>query len=297
MSYYLSTLDLEKTLKNKGLEHSIIHPGDEDVVASWGNKKLLFKDYTEDKLKQIVQEEKNAMVHNHFWNFYYCDEKNIEDKSIKGDNTLIDLNTYMKGKLILTVSMIDIISGVFKVKDCSKYLKCLNIDKCIFADFLINFKHTIPLTDCFLELIVRIFEPDNILDFLFDNKPRFNIGETETILNEIEIFSLNRSAIYIFSMKISECEKLKYFNILLNVYQNEIDITTTVYTSMNQKDKYAGYYLLNMDLEEDLINLYLDTIKLFMDKNGSVDFIITDNHQLNDKLKKRKDTIKCIDVL
>ena len=55
-----------------------------------------------------------------------------------------------------------------------------------------------------------------------------------------------------------------------------------------------GYYLLTLDVTTELFNLYIDTIKTYYNKRGSVCYKIIDNPELNSIFEKNEKIIKDI---
>ena len=296
MSLYLITEKLENLFKDTNLDYTFVGFFDDDfVVAHHKSIKLYYKNYSEEKLESFVQKHPHSLVNKYFWNLNYCKNINVENKDLEKDLPLVDLNTYFEGKSSCYVGMLLMILDLFTCKDYTYYINELVVDKYLFRCFLNELDYTFPLTNSFLEFIKFIFDGSNIISYLFNkNRSKYNLVQTRTILENIPFDSINQSAKYIFTLSTTDGNKLCYINLLIDLYQDDIDITKVVYISNSKKKEYLGYYLLTFDVTSELFNLYIDTIKLYYDKKGSMCYKIVDNPVLNNIFEKNEKIIKNI---
>ena len=295
MSLYLYTQKLEDLFENTNLDYTFAGFDDDFVIAHHKSIKLYYKNYSEEKLESFIQKHPLALVNKYFWNINYCKNINVENKDLEKDLPLVDLNTYFMGKLSSYIGMLSIILDLFTCKDYTYYINELVVDKNLFRCFLNEIDYTFPLTNRFLEFTKFIFDGSNIISYLFsNNRSKYNLLQTRTILENIPFDSINQASKYIFTLSTSDGNKLCYINLLIDLYQDDIDITKIVYISNSKRKEYLGYYLLTLDVTTELFNLYIDTIKTYYNKRGSVCYKIIDNPELNSIFEKNEKIIKDI---
>ena len=293
MSLFLYTEKLENMFKNTNLNYTFIMFDQDFIVASYKNHKLYYKDYNENKLTNFVNKYNNCIVSKYFWNINYCKNINVENKVLEENMPYVDLNIYFAGKLTSHIGCLSIILELYNCKDYICFINNLVIDKYLFRSFLCSINYVFPLTEKFLKLLEFLFDSSNIIDYLFrNNKAKYDLNQTQTILENIGFDSINQASKYIFTLNISNGNKLLYIQLLLQTYQHLIDITDVVYISNSKKKDYLGYYLLTLDVDQDLVNLYIDVMKLYYDKNGSVCYKIVDNEIIEEQFRKNEKIIK-----
>ena len=295
MSLYLYTEKLEDLFKNTNLDYTFINFDPDYVVASYKNFKIHYKDYNEKSLKSFVKKYSNCLVSNYFWNIEYCKNNNVEDKKLEENLPYVDLNMYFAGRLTSHISCLSLMLELYDCKDYVNFIDSLVVDKYLFRSFLHEIDYIFPLTEKLLAFFVFIFDNTNIIEYIFNNnKAKYDIKQTRTILEVIGFDSINRASYYIFSLNLETGIKLLYTNLLLDIYQQPIDSTEVVYISNEKKKEYLGYHLLTLNIGEKLFNLYVDVIKLFYDKKGSVCYKIIDNPNIEEIFRKNEKIIKDI---
>lgn len=295
MSLYLYTEKLEDLFKNTEIEYTFVSFDPDYVIAHHKNHKLYYKDYDENNLKSFVNKYNDCVVSKYFWNINYCKNINVENKKLDENMPYVDLNTYFAGRSAMHIGCLSIILELYKCDDYISFVNDLVIDKNVFTSFLCSIDYVFPLTNKFLALLEFIFDSSNIIDYIFkNNRAKYNYLQTKTILENINFDSINHASKYVFTLNISKGNKLLYIHLLLELYQQPIDITEIVYISNAKKTEYLGYYLLTFDVPQDLVNLYIEVIKLYYDKNGSVCYKIVDNPNIETEFRKNEKIIKDI---
>jgi len=295
MSLYLYTEKLEDLFRNTDAKYTFVVFDKDFIVASYKNHKLYYKDYDESKLKSFVGKYNNCVVSKYFWNINYCKNINVENKTLEENMPYVDLNTYFAGRSATYIGCLSIILELYKCNDYIAFVNELVIDKNVFISFLCNIDYVFPLTNKFLTLLEFIFDSTNIIDYIFkNNKAKYDLTQTKTILENINFDSINHASKYIFTLNISKGNKLLYIQLLIELYQQPIDITEIVYISNAKKTEYLGYYLLTLDVPQEFVNLYIEIIKLYYDKNGSVCYKIVDNPSIETEFRKNEKIIKNI---
>ena len=299
MSIYLYTQNINEKIKKNVVKLRKI-----DIIASAikNNKKieLHYEEYNEDKLKNFCQNRNhnNIKVHPYFWNHNYCNISMIynEEKIYnldEPDTIILNINYFSSGRLVMFNVFFNILSLTYCLdnkKEYKNYLDKLNIDRTIFANFLINNKFNFPLTENYLILIKRIFTNDNIVDYVFETN--YNFKQIALILNSFDYGSINILSSYIFTSKLSDSEKLCLCQELLRNYNDNIDVSSHVSLNMKNFKPYLIYYLYTMNIPEDLINSYYYTWNMVLDNKGASKLTINDDIKLNEKIKQRYQVIK-----
>ena len=299
MSVYLYSQAINDKLKER-----IIKLDKVDVVATALKKEekieLKYDDYNEDRLIKFCRNKNNnnIIVHPYFWNHEYCNLSMInEEKKIynltEPDTNLVNINYFSVGQIVMIIIFFNIINVTYcliNIEEYKNYLDRLNIDKNTFADFLINNKFKLPLTENYHLLIKRIFTNDNIANYIF--KTDYNYEQIALILNDFDYGSLNLLSVYIFDSDMDDKSKLCLCQELLNNYNDSIDTSKKILLSMKNFKPYLIYYLYTMYVPDELVNNYYYTWKMVLD-NGSAERIsIVDDNKLNDKIKQRYEVIK-----
>lgn len=300
MSLYLFTEKLIKNLEKTKFKYEIYIPENDTIVAYTKDKKLLYKNYTEENLKYFVLINQDVKINNFFWNYNYCNQSNIS--TLEKTDVLTDLEIYNMGKLILEIYMTEILANCFSyMNNYKKYLETINIEKDVFAKFLINLNSKLPLTEGYLELIIKVFsqqyykidiidfdEIDDIIKFLFQKGDRFTLEENKVIFENIQVKNINSASIFITkNSSLNQFDKLKNIDyMILNQHKMIGEIKHQIISHKN-RENFLSFNLLNMDIEKENINIYKDVVNNFINTGGSLDINIPDDKLLNDELKQK----------
>lgn len=295
MSIYLYSTKINELLNTKVIDIELpkivatAHKGEEKI-------KLTYQDYNEKKLQQFVEKKShnNIIVNPYFWNYKYChlDMLNRKNKfeSLALPNTmLVDLELFFLGNFVMLLSYFNILEITFSPTnngEYEKYLDRINIDRIVFAEFIIKNNFKFPLTDNFMKLIKRIFTNENILDLVFLNN-LFTIDEITDILSHFDYGSLNMTSEYIFNSYLPDSEKLLLCEKLIDQYPYMIDTDKIIYLDMKKFKPYLCYYLYTMEIPDEYVNIYYCVWKLYLDNNGAPELIILNDEELNEKIKRR----------
>ena len=251
---------------------------------------LNFADYSENELRQLVTENKDVIVQEEFWNYDYCDYKNINpevsDIFIERLKVIIDdYKAFTKGTLITLILLHELLLNVYLIEELEVfycYLEKLKLSNKIIKNFLINMDYQLPLTKNYLALITKTFDSTDIFDFMFKECCQFNFQEFRSVLENYEVTDLDEAARACFSINDTKTS-LKYLLIIIEMYDDKIDKNDMIYYNYKNKEPYLGYILLTLKIPMKLEVLYYRVIKAYMDKYGSVKFKISD-HDPNYKL-------------
>lgn len=299
MSIYLYSQGINEKVKNK-----IIKLDRVDIVASAYKKgekiEIKFNDYTENKLIKFCDSKNHEkiIIHPYFWNHEYC-KLDMLDKKDKMYNLpdpetdLININYFSAGQIVMIIIFFNIINVTYcldNIEEYKNFLDRLNIDRNTFAQFLINNKIDLPLTENYHLLIKRIFTNNNISDYVF--KTKYNYDQISLILKDFDYGSLNILSANIFYSDLNDKAKLCLCQSLLNDYNDTIDTSKEILLNMKNFKPYLIYYLYTMEVPEELINNYYYTWKMVLDNGGAQKITILDDNKLNDKIKQRYQVIK-----
>lgn len=300
MSLYLFTEKLIKNLEKTKFKYEIYIPENDTIVAYTKDKKLLYKNYTEENLKYFVLINQDVKINNFFWNYNYCNQSNIS--TLEKTDVLTDLEIYNMGKLILEIYMTEILANCFSyMNNYKKYLETINIEKDVFAKFLINLNSKLPLTEGYLELIIKVFsqqyykidiidfdEIDDIIKFLFQKGDRFTLEENKVIFENIQVKNINSASIFITkNSSLNQFDKLKNIDYMILNHHKMIGEIKHQIISHKNRENFLSFNLLNMDIEKENINIYKDVVNNFINTGGSLDINIPDDKLLNDELKQK----------
>ena len=303
MSIYLVKTELINLLKDTNLIYEIsnenIRPVAEIIYKDDKKKILDFDNYTEENLKEILKNKKRVVYVNlDFWNYNYCTKENIDKNSaedfIQNLNVIVEsVSVFSEGTVTILILLHEILLNVYKIKSEEvflDYLDELKISKKIIKNFLIRMEYTLPLTKNYLELIKRVFDNQTISNFIFNKNNKFSIDEHRTILKNFTIEDIHSMSNIVRDSYESNIDFLKYISLIIDLYDNDIDMEKAIY---HKKDPTIGFHLLTLKLEDKEENLYYDIIQKYMDKNGSINIKVSNNHkELQEKLKTRRKEIK-----
>lgn len=304
MSIYLLSKKIDNHLRFFNVNYDINVPKRTNVAcAKKGNKyvSLDFDNYTEEKLRDFVKNEKHTdvKVDYNFWDYNFCNENQLrrDDTMYFCDfkTGMIDLSKFPVGYLVTVISMYNILLNTLVMKDEVLYEDYLNeavIVKNFFAEFIINKKIVFPLTHNYLELLTRIFNEDNIFNLLFQEKPMYPVGEISTILKRFKGWNINEKSIFIFEMRITNLNKLIYTNLLLDLYEDNIDRSYSVFYDTQVLNPSLGFYLFTLPIDNKLTDYYFKTMKHYLDKNGARYIDVINDRKLNDEIKNKSLVLK-----
>lgn len=282
---------------NTQLNRAIIRLDKVKIVASSSKNKLTFDNYNKENLDKFVKKYKHATIHPYFWRIDYSINMIDMDEEIfildEPDTYMVNVDYFEKGKMIMFIVFFNVLCNTFEYKNTTKYqeyLRELNIDKNVFANFLINNIFYFPLTENYFTLIKRIFTNDNIIDYIF--KTDYNQDQIFIILQEFNYGSLNNLSKHIFNSKLNDKDKLCLCQKLIGEYNDNIDTNKEVLLSMKNFKPYLIYYLYTMNISDELVNSYYYTWNLVLDNGGACKLTIIDDNKLNDKLRQRYEVIK-----
>lgn len=299
MSMYLIKKELVEILKNGKLNYEI--PSFKIRKVAYDKKGILLKssDYTEEKLEKLVRKKKNIKVNLDYWNYNYCSYENIpEDMIEKLSNTeiLVDnMSSFITGAVVVNILMHEVILNTYKIKDHNTYLNYLDtvkLSRKIIRNFMLEYRYQLPLTQNYLSLIVKAIDRENIYDFVFHPCCEFNINEFSVIMKNYVVEDIHNLSYYIFSRFKDKKTILSYITRGIEIYEKPIDIEDTVAYTKSNNSYHLGFYLLTMKLSNDLEDQYYYTVKKYLDKNGTLDIIVTNDHNLKLKVEKRKKEIQ-----
>ena len=288
MSIFLERNKL-KSLENF-LQLSIIEDTNGKIVASACNKKLYFKDYTEEKLKKFVEKYENSKVNYIFWNYNYCTLDNL---------ILDDINKVMK-KLSITqyknkqftagyiISIINFYNILYELYNNPNFnIDDIKIDKINFKNLLIESKDTYIVSDNFLKILEKIFDGNNIHLFLFKKDNSISLDECKIILNKIKIIDLDICCKYLFKYVSDFNLRLSYLNIILDSY-DEYDYSEE-YVYIDDITSNMGFLLINMSLPDGQLTIkYTDVINKYINFKGPLKFTYSNElYPLKEKVDKR----------
>lgn len=300
MSIYLFSQQI-----NKNIDNNVIDIGNPKIIASAekkGEKIILpFEKYNETRLQKFVETKSynNIIVSPYFWNYNYCklnmlDKKN-KFESLETPNTmLVDIDLFFAGNFLLVLTFFNILDITYcetSENDYDKFLNRINVDRKVFADFMIKNQFKLPLTYNLKKLILRIFTGDNILNYvLLPNL--FTVKEIAEILNHFDYGSLNMASEYIFNSYLSDKERLCLCQYLIEEYPVNIDNDRIIYLNLRKFKPYLCYYLYTMEVPSELVNIYYYVWKLFKDNGGAMQLIMVRDEVLNDKIQQRYNALK-----
>lgn len=297
MSIYLYSQKI-----NKNVKKDIIKLQLPEIVARAEGNELNINDYSEKELTNFCENKKNKdiKVHPYFWNHNYClfNMLNIEEKFsdlVTPDTYLINSQFFEAGSIIMLLSFFNILSLTYEINNQEEYEKLLNrlnIDRNIMSKFLIDNNLNLPLTDNLMLLIKRIFRNNNITNFLFTPKIIFNCDQIALILSHFDYGSVNQISSDIFNSNLTDKEKLCLCQDLIRQYSQPINADPIIYLKIKNFRPYLGYYLYTMMVDNELTNIYFQVWQSYINNQGAVRLIITDDNRMNEKIQQRYEVIK-----
>lgn len=292
MSIYHYSKLLRKILKDERY-----HIPDEEansIVASGINGKkphiLRLEDYTEEILMDLTfgknsvkKRGKEFYIDYRFWNYRWCTSNNLKVENIRHlrsipNGVLVDPKLFYVGCVTVMIMYYQVLYYAYHIKSnilFENFLSQLCIDRNDFSRFMIAREVYLPLTVNYLKLMERIFDNDNIEDYLFGEKSIYTLDEIKTIYEKssFEIKDIRYYTKIIFDSNRDLTWKYTRFNLILSLFEGDIDYYTTVYMTNNMEYKPVGHYLNPSDVPDDLFNLYSEIMEMYHFKNGALEII------------------------
>ena len=299
MSIYLAKKQLVELLDKSKLDYSVVLDNGRNIAATKKGKILDYDNYTEEKLQHFVEKNKNCYVDIEFWNYNYCTSRNLDPEIscsfVDNLNVVVkNLNDFSTGTLVVLIIVNEIILNTFKIKDNSSYLEYLEdikISRKIIKNFMLNMEYRLPLTSNYLTLILEVFDEETIYDFIFRECCNFTINEFEKIMEYYTVKDINIVSFYIFDRFKNNKLRLEYIQKCLILYENKIYLNRQIVFSKKNKNPTIGYYLMRMKIDKEIENLYYSVMRLYLDKSGTLDIIVSDDKKDNKFIRRRKEEI------
>ena len=296
MSIYLSKKELINILEKSRLDFKI-PVVDKKVIASYKGEIIMkIEDYSEEKLEKLVKKHKKTIVDFEFWNYNYCNSKNLDpdisEEFISNLEVVVrNLNDFSTGTITMLIIIHELLLNTFKIKSNKlflQYLQDIKVSRKIVKNFMLNMEYQLPLTENYLTLILEVFDQETIFDFLFKKCCSFNLEEFEKIMEYFEVRDIHLVSYYIFTSFKNKEKQLKYLDSCLILFEDKIDLSENVIYKKRNKNPHVGYYLLKMELTPSIESLYYCVVKRYIDKYGSLNIIVNDDEDENNFIKTRK---------
>jgi len=302
MSIYLAKSEMINFFKKNNMDYKLEIPTHEHVATLYREGEpnyLNFSDYSERDLKELVNDYEDVIVQEEFWNYNYCDYRNINpevsDIFVERLKVIIDdYKDFTKGTLTVLILLHELLLNVYLIEKLDVfycYLEKLKLSNKHIRNFLINMDYQLPLTKNYLALITKTFSSVDIFDFLFKECCQFDHNEFRSILENYKVTDLDEAANACFSINNTKTS-LEYMLIIIDMYDDKIDKNDMVYYNYKNKQPYLGYILLSLKIPMKLEVLYYRVIKEYMGKYGSVNFQLSDNDPNYKLVECRKKEIK-----
>lgn len=296
MSIYLYLKELEKLTKGQFK----LPPFHNIIVYKKNSLEPLIASKDEDlniKLEEISKNDDICINYN-FWNYKI---NNYNQLSLKFTEELEDkikvlvenVKSSGFGLFLNHILFHEILTNIYKLdeKEFEFMLDKINIDRNVINKLMIEYNYKLPITYNYFLLIKRIFKDFKILNLIFhpDNEEcYFTCEQIISILEEINFGDINFAYYNIVSnIHYSLEKKLRYIECLLEVYNDRIDQESIIYYSVKNPKYSLTFYLLNLDIEGPLTNLYYQITDLALSKNAAKKIIVIDDSELNNKLSNR----------
>jgi hypothetical protein len=256
-----------------------------NVASAISGKKphiLTLENYSEDKLIKLVKEKKykKLYIDYRFWNYKYCGKENLKVENLFHlyplKKELVDPDLFYVGMIVVFIMYYKTLYLTLEIDNqelFEKYLSSINIDRDDFAKFLTEKRIYFPLTRNYLAFIKRIFKDETIGEYLFAGVGEifYDLEDTKLILENFNIYDIrNYAELIIDSPKFKIDDKLRYFSLVLDFYDESIDWYETVYFTKKEKQKPVGYYLHNMKIDDQNYNLYQSVMDKYFLLDGAV---------------------------
>ena len=98
---------------------------------------------------------------------------------------------------------------------------------------------------------------------------------------------------FIFEMNVSNLDKLVYTNLLIDLYEEDINISYSVfYDTEVFLNPSLGFYLFTLPIDDNLTDYYFETMKKYLDKNGARYIEVINDQEINKEIKNKSDVLK-----
>ena len=295
MSIYLYRNELKKL--TKGFFKPPVYP---DIIAYEKDQKnplITSKDEEIEEKLSLLSNEDICINHN-FWNYKINNYNQLslkftEEMEEKIKVLLENIKSSGFGLFLNHILFHDILVNVYKLdeENFQNMLDKINIDRNVISKLMIEYNYCLPINYNYFLLIKRVFSDFKILDLIFNHqsdKCYYTCDQILTILEDINFGDINFAYFKIAShTRYSLEDKLKYIQCLLELYDNKIDQDTIIYYSVKNPKYSLTFYLMNLDIEGPLTDLYYKILDLALSKGSARKIIVIDNEELNNKLNKR----------
>lgn len=296
MSIYLYLKELNNLTKG----YFKLPPFPDIVVYKKDNLEPLIASNDEDLINKLenISNDKNICINHNFWNYKINNYNQLslkftEEMEDKIKVLINDVKSGGYGLFLTHIVFHDILVNIYKLNEekFKNMLNEINIDRNIISKLMIEYNYNLPITYNYYLLIKRIFYDYRILDLIFhkdNNECYFTCQQIIDILENIKFGDINLAYYTITKHKNYSLEnKLRYIKCLLDVYNDRIDQEDIIYYSVKKPKFSLIFYLLNLDLEGPIVNLYYEVLNLALAKGSARKIIVIDDYELNLKLKNK----------
>jgi len=258
-------------------------------------KPIYFSDYSEKKLQEIA--EKKGKITLEFWNFEYCSKENIFLEELDSviqtlDYRVKDKLNYVEGLVTTLILIHQLLLNVYKIndrQDFQNYLESFKVPKKMIKNFLVNTDLKLPLTLNYLTLLKKVFDKDEILDFIFKEEESLNLNNFERLISHFKIEKIHQCAFLIFKFIKHNKERLEYIDVSLDYFHEMIGNITEekIIFNKNNYDPHIGFFLISMPVDQEWRDLYYKVIKKYIDKGGQTNIEVLKDEKATLKLRER----------
>lgn len=306
MSIYLIKLEIIKILKDSNLnfyvDNDITRPVAKIVTSKEPNKYLMIESYSEENLQKLVNNKKSRKIYVdlEFWNLNYCNKVNIEksvvNNFINNLEVLVDNSLkFSEGTIIILILIYNILLKTFKLESKEEYLDYLfqlKISKKYIRNFLLGMTHIFPLTQNYLELLYLTFDSDSIMEYCFKKNNIIDFDEYKVIIEKFKVKDIDYCSKLIFESNLDIKKKLNYVIVLIENFDEDLNVNQLMYYNPKKEDTILGIYLMSININKELEKMYYFVIKKYLDKNGTTNIRIIDDKNLQRKINIRKKEIQ-----
>ena len=260
---------------------------------------LDFKNYTEDILEKLVRRKGTVHVDLEFWNYNYCNFKNIDpdfsEMLIEKSKIILEKpEGYSEGTIVILILLHQILLNVYKIQDFEtfeNYLTHIKVSKRVIKNFLINMEYRLPLTRNYLHLIEVVFDERSIFDFVLKEKDYFSFDEFKKIISKFQIRDIDGSSIAVLESFSNTRQGLKHVSFLIDLYDDIISKNDFSYQKMGSFDM-LSVELLKMKLNNKNRDCYYSVVKKFLEKGGNFNVIVLGDNEMNEMVQIRRQEIR-----
>ena len=302
MSIYLIKKELIDILKDSNLNFRVdneqLKPVTEIVYSGGKSKYLDFDNYSEDVLKQVLKNKKRVVyVDLEFWNYNYCTKENINpeysSKIIEKLSVLVDsTSSFSEGTIIVLILLHQFLLNIYKIQDTEnfkEYFSKLNLSKKIIKNFLLNNNYLLPVNKNFMEVIKKILDPESVTQFIVKNDQALDRNEIRKIFCFFELNNIHEEVLYVRNHIKKDERFLQYVFIMLDIFDRDIDSSNVV---VYKKDPVLGVCLLTLEVSKKLQTMFYEVMKVYIEKNGSLNIKVCNDKNLEIKIKKKSEEVE-----